>query len=231
MADFTGQTVLITAASGGLGKTVTRQFLDAGAAVAAVARSWPGEAEQDGRLKRLCADLSDPEGAREAVAGALAVNGRIDVLLHLAGGFAGGEPVWKTEDETWTQMMAVNLNAAFYVFRSVLPHMLEARRGRIIAVGSRTGEQPASGLSAYGVAKAGLHTLVRTVALEVKTQGITVNAVLPSVIDTAANREAMSSADFSKWVQPASIGRLLLWLASEEAGDVSGALIPIYGRA
>jgi NAD(P)-dependent dehydrogenase (short-subunit alcohol dehydrogenase family) len=113
--------------------------------------------------------------------------------------------------------------------RAALPALLAAGRGRIVAVGSKTAIEPVATLSAYGVSKAGLVALVRTLALELKGTGITANAVLPSVIDTPANRAADPGADFSKWVAPESIAKLILWLASDAAADVNGAIIPIYG--
>lgn len=155
----------------------------------------------------------------------------LDALVHVLGGFEGGDPVARMEASVWDRMLQLNLNAAFHMFRAALPGMLDAGHGRILAVGSRTAVEPAAGLSAYGVSKAGLVALIRTIALEVKNQGVTANVVLPSVIDTPANRKAMPKADFAKWVRPESIAKLLVWLASEEAADVNGAVIPIYGKA
>jgi len=146
------------------------------------------------------------------------------------GGFAGGQTVAATDDATWQRMLDMNLNSAFYAMRAALPALLAAGRGRIVAVGSKTAIEPVATLSAYGVSKAGLVALVRTLALELKGTGITANAVLPSVIDTPANRAADPGADFSKWVAPESIAKLILWLASDATADVNGAVIPILGR-
>jgi NAD(P)-dependent dehydrogenase (short-subunit alcohol dehydrogenase family) len=228
MGELTGQVVLITGASGGLGSAVTTTFLEAGAQVAAVYRS--GTVAEPGFLG-IQADLTDPQEAARVVEAVRTRFGRLDVLLHLVGGFEGGTPVAQTDDRVWNHMLDLNLNSAFYAARAVLPGMIEAGRGRIVAIGSRTAVDPAAGLSAYGVSKAALVALIRTIALEVKSTGITANAVLPSVIDTPANRAANPAADFSRWVRPESIARLLLWLASDAAADVNGALIPIYGRA
>ena len=179
------------------------------------------------RLRWIAADLTL---AAECV-GVVTEAEPVDVLVHLMGGFAGGKLVQATDDETWDRMMNLNLRSAFYMIRAVLPGMIERKRGRIVAVGSRTGAEPAAMLSAYGASKAALISLIQTVALEEKRNGITANIVLPSVIDTPANRSAMPSADYSNWVRPESIAKLLAWLASEEASDVNGAAIPIYGRA
>jgi NAD(P)-dependent dehydrogenase (short-subunit alcohol dehydrogenase family) len=227
MYDFAGKTVLITGATGGLGEAVTSAFIGTGATVAAVSRSVNNRPSVLG----IRADVTEPEGASGVVEEVLGKTGRLDALVHLLGGFAGGRPVAETDDETWRHMIDLNLHAAFYMARAALPPMLARRAGRIVAVGSRTGVEPAVGLSAYGASKAGLVSLIRTIALEVNNAGVTANIVLPSVIDTPANRTASPSADFSKWVKPESIACLLLWLVSEQAGDVNGAVIPIYGRA
>jgi NAD(P)-dependent dehydrogenase (short-subunit alcohol dehydrogenase family) len=126
-------------------------------------------------------------------------------------------------------MMQMNLNAAFYVFRAAIPHMRSG--GRIVAVGSRAGVQPSPGLSAYAVSKAGLNALVLTMAEELKEKGITANVVLPSTIDTPANRSWGSAEQTQKWVTPEAIAQHVLWLSSPGAGDISGALLPVYGRA
>jgi NAD(P)-dependent dehydrogenase (short-subunit alcohol dehydrogenase family) len=155
----------------------------------------------------------------------------LDILVHAMGGFTGGQPLHATDDATWDRMMDLNLRSTFLITRAVLPHMLRARYGRIVAVGSRTGLEPAAGLSAYGVAKAGLNALVRTIALETADQGVTANVVLPGTIDTPANRKAMPKSDFSRWVPPEKIAQQILWLCSEAASETSGALIPVYGRS
>jgi NAD(P)-dependent dehydrogenase (short-subunit alcohol dehydrogenase family) len=231
MGEFTGRVVLITGASGGLGAAVTRAFSEAGARIAAVSRSAPPPAAAEAGLLEISADLTQPEEAARTAAAVRARFGRLDVLLHLMGGFDGGTPVGQTADRVWNRMLDLNLNSAFYMARAVLPAMLEAGNGRIVAIGSRTAVEPTATLSAYGASKAALVSLIRTIALEIKRSGVTANVVLPSVIDTPANRAAEPGGDFSRWVKPASIARLLLWLASDDAADVNGAVIPIYGRA
>lgn len=219
---LSGRVILVTGASGGLGSAVVPAFEKAGAVVLPVARA-PGA---DG----IAADLTRDSDARGAVAQAVARAGRIDVLAHLMGGWAGGRPVAETDDATWRSMFGMNLDAAFHMARAVLPHMIAAGRGRIVMVGSRTAVEPAAGSAAYNAAKAGLIALVRTIAAEVKDSGVTCNVVLPSIIDTQANRAAMPKASHAKWVKPQAIAELILWLASDEAADVNGAAIPIYGR-
>jgi NAD(P)-dependent dehydrogenase (short-subunit alcohol dehydrogenase family) len=219
--------VLITGASGGLGPAVVRAFLDSGAAgIFGVARSWK-EHPADGRFHAIEADLSRARECQRVAE----LAGQPDALVHLVGGFSGGNPIAQTTEEDWRNMLDVNLGTAFSMFRAVLPKMIEAQRGRILAVGSRAAVEHMPGFAGYTVAKAALLALVKTLALEVKDAGITANLVLPSTIDTPATRAAMPKADFSKWVKPEAIADLLVFLASAKAGDVSGAAIPIYGRA
>ena len=207
-----------------------KAFLAEGAGVVGAART-PLPGDESDRLLWVQADLTTPLGAQNAVEESLHQAKRIDALVHVMGGFAGGQSVADTDDETWEKMMDLNLRAAFYVVRAVLPPMVEAGYGRIVAVGSRVGVEPVATLSAYGVSKAGLHALIQAVAKEVGDKGITANVVLPSVIDTPANRKAMPKADPSRWVTPEAIAQQILNLCRDSASDVNGALIPIYGRA
>jgi NAD(P)-dependent dehydrogenase (short-subunit alcohol dehydrogenase family) len=231
MPRLADRSVLITGATGGLGKAVVRAFLGEGAFVAGTARRWTGEDAVDGLLE-VQADLTTQEGAEAAVRALLEARGRLDAVVHLVGGFAMDGPLASTKVETWDRMMGLNARSAFLVFRAALaasPPTAGLRR--LIAVGSRAGEQASPGAVAYAVSKAALHALVVNLAAEIAGRGITVNAVLPGVIDTAANHTAMPGADFSKWVTPESIAETLVWLASDASSDTSGALIPVYGRS
>ena len=206
---------------------MVKTFLDNGAAALfGVARSWKRQGAEDVRFHPLEADVLQASDCRRVVEKATP----IDVLVHLVGGFGGGKPVAEADDEMWEEMLNINLRSAVHIFRAVLPQMTKARRGRIVAVGSRAAVEPMANFAAYSAAKSALVTLVKTVAQEVKDFGVTANIVLPSIIDTPANRAAMPKADFSKWVAPESIGHLLVWLASAKAADVNGAAIPIYGK-
>ena len=216
--------VLITGATGGLGSAVAEQFLSEGHTVIGVARGWKSP---PARILALSADLTDPEQCARAVGEA----GEIDAVIHIMGGFAGGSPVEKTAVETWDHMMNLNVRSAFLVFRSALPAMLTRRRGRLVAVASRAAVEPVAGLSAYGASKAALVHLMSTLAVELKGSGVTSNVLLPSIIDTPENRRSMPDADYSRWVPPASIAKVVSWLASEAAADVSGAAVPVYGGA
>jgi NAD(P)-dependent dehydrogenase (short-subunit alcohol dehydrogenase family) len=218
--------VLITGANGGLGTAVSKAFQESGANVIGVARSWPEPVS----FVALSIDLTTAEGCDSMVEQALA-HGPIEALVHILGGFGGGQPVAETSDKTWDGMMNLNLRAAFCGMRAVLKPMTAAKYGRIVAVGSRAAVEPMPNFAAYSVSKAALVALVKNVAAENKDLGITANVVLPSTIDTPLNRQAMPKSDFSRWVKPESIAKTLVWLASETAGDTSGAVIPIYGRA
>lgn len=213
--------VLITGAAGGLGNAVVQAFLATGAEVYGADLSWKRQPHSNPRFHPIEANLI--EAAKLAAP--------VDTLLHLVGGFGGGQPVAETTDETWDKMLDLNLRSAYTIFRAVLPGMIQAGKGRIVAVGARAALDPMANFAAYSVTKTALVALVKTVALEVKDSGVTANVVLPSVIDTPANRASMPSADASKWVTPQSIADLLVWLASDAARNVSGAAIPIYGRS
>ncbi|MGH9486381.1 MAG: SDR family NAD(P)-dependent oxidoreductase [Terriglobales bacterium] len=204
--------ILITGASGGLGSAVVAAF----AADHVLAVSHPEY------------DLTRPDEAARVVAAA----GRpLHALIHLVGGFAGGTSVADTDDATWRRMMALNLDAAFYMTRAAVPALLAQPGGRIVLVGSRNAVVPAANLAAYNASKAGVVALARTLALEIASRAATCTVVLPSVIDTPANRAAMPRANFQAWVQPSSIAALIHWLTSPEAADVNGAVIPIYGQS
>ena len=135
--------------------------------------------------------------------------------------------LFRSDDATWQQMQTLNLNAAFYVLRETIPHLRKSGAGRIVAVGSLAATEPHAGLGAYVVSKIALAALVRTVAIENKDAGVTANVVLPGTMDTPANRKSMPAADFSKWAQPAEVAEVILWLAGEQAGQITGATIPI----
>jgi NAD(P)-dependent dehydrogenase (short-subunit alcohol dehydrogenase family) len=227
--NLAGQIALVTGADGGLGTFVTNSLLADGATVVGIARSIAAGKAHDSSYYPVSADLTDPEEVRSLISRLAEESRKIDILVHVMGGFAGGTTVANTDDATWRKMMDLNLNAAFYVFRSVVPVMREAGYGRIIAIGSRQAVQPAAGVSAYSASKAALVSLVQTVALENKDKNICANVILPGTMDTPANRAAMPKANFEKWVRPAHVAALVALLASEAGADITGAAIPVYG--
>jgi NAD(P)-dependent dehydrogenase (short-subunit alcohol dehydrogenase family) len=221
--DLTGRTALITGANGGLGNTVTRAFLDAGARVFGVSRSIRDADFAHERFTGIAAELAAPEQAAAIVAKA----GQVDILVHLVGGFAGGTPVVETPLDTLDAMLHVNLRTAYLMAQAVLPGMRERGTGRILAIGSRAASHPVPTLTAYAASKAALAALVRGLAVENRDRGITANLVTPGTIDTAANRKAMPDADASRWVKPEQIAALLVHLATPWGSQISGVEIPI----
>jgi NAD(P)-dependent dehydrogenase (short-subunit alcohol dehydrogenase family) len=176
------------------------------------------------------AELSSGEAARKLAADVVARFGRIDALVHVMGGFAGGQSVADTDDATFEKMLDLNYRAAFFIARAVLPQMRQQGGGRILAVASRQGVEPAAMVGAYSASKAALVSLIRTIALENKDRFISANTVLPGTMDTPANRAGGPKSDGSQWVQPSQVAALLVHLASEAGAQITGAAIPVYGR-
>jgi len=226
---MTGKIALVTGANGGLGTHVTKAFLDTGASVVGLAPRIQQSDFSHANFTALAAEISSLADARKAADSVISRFGRIDVLAHLVGGFAGGSSVAETDDATFQRMLDMNLASAFHMLRAVIPHMRKVGAGRIIAIVSRAAEDPGPGVGAYSASKAAVVSLIRTVAAENKDAGITANVILPGTMDTPANRKDMPGADVSKWVQPASVASLILWLAGDAGKDVTGAVIPVYG--
>ena len=216
--------VLITGASGALGQTVVPSFVATGAQVIAADRH-PLSVQVDG-CRDMRADVTDEADVRRLVDEVIRTAGRIDALINLVGGFAVGRVV-ESDASLWHRMLTMNLTAAFLLSKAVLPHMMERRTGRIVHVAARAALEPFPGAAAYIVSKSGLVALIRALSLELAGSGVTVNGVLPATIDTPANRSNMPDADPSKWARPESIAQTLIFLASKEASQINGALIPI----
>jgi NAD(P)-dependent dehydrogenase (short-subunit alcohol dehydrogenase family) len=225
-----GKTVLITGANGGLGTQVTKTFLAAGASVAGVSLNIKATDFSDPKFTAFAADLASTAAAMKLAEDVMGKLGRVDALVHLAGGYTGGKTVAEEDEATLDQMLNINLRSTFLLFRAFLPHMRKAGSGRIVAIGSRAVEGPAPGIAAYALSKAAVVSLVRSVAAENKDLGITANVILPSTIDTAANRASMPESDSSRWIRPQTIANLILYLTSDAGAQVSGAVIPVYGR-
>jgi NAD(P)-dependent dehydrogenase (short-subunit alcohol dehydrogenase family) len=228
---LSGMLALVTGANGGLGTHVTRALLESGASVIGLSKRIQPSELQHPSFSATAADISSGEAANRAIGQVISQHGRIDMVAHLVGGFAGGKTVAETDDAIFHNMFDLNVNSAFYVLRAVIPHMRKAGAGRIVAIGSRAAEDPGPGVGAYSASKAALVSLIRTVARENKDAGITANILLPGTMDTPANRTAMPKENFSQWVQPSSVASLIVWLAGEAGKDVNGAVIPVYGTA
>jgi NAD(P)-dependent dehydrogenase (short-subunit alcohol dehydrogenase family) len=219
-----GKVVVIAGGRGGLGQAVTPAFEKAGARVIVIDRHAAGQAQGDGI--GIDADVTDETSVARAVSQALDHAGRLDCLVNLVGGFAAGR-LAETSPATWNRMVSLNLTAAYLLSRAVIPHFSNQRAGRILHIVARAGQDPFPGAAAYIVAKSGLMTLIRVLALELAGSGVTINGILPTTIDTPANRTNMPKADPSTWVKPEAIAEILLFLASDAAGGINGALIPI----
>ncbi|MBI4910776.1 MAG: SDR family NAD(P)-dependent oxidoreductase [Acidobacteria bacterium] len=219
--------VVIFGANGGLGKAVTSAFLSTEAVVVGVSRDISQAEFSETNFHARPADLGTAEAARSLVDGVVSQFGRIDVVVNLVGAFEMGKPVESAD--AWEKMLTLNFRVALYVFSAALPHMKRQGAGRLIGIGSKTAVEPAALMGPYNVSKAALVSLVRTIARENKNSGITANVVLPGTMDTPANRTAMPDADPKRWVQPADVAQLLLYLASDAAGPMTGAVIPLLG--
>jgi NAD(P)-dependent dehydrogenase (short-subunit alcohol dehydrogenase family) len=224
-----GKVVLVTGASGGLGVNVTQAFLDAGATVIGTSRKIQQTDFNSSNFVAIPAEISTREGAQVLVDQVVARFGKLHILAHTVGGFAGGQSIAQTDDATFQRMLDLNLNCVFHILRAAVPALRNTGNGRIIAIGSRAALEPGANVGAYSASKAAMVALIRTAALENKDAGLTANVILPGTLDTPANRKAMPNADFSKWVRPATVASLMTWLAGDAGNDVNGAVIPVYG--
>jgi NAD(P)-dependent dehydrogenase (short-subunit alcohol dehydrogenase family) len=234
MPDNAARVVVITGAFGALGTAVSRAFGRTGARLALIDLSQPSaelQAEFGGAGHMLLggADLADFEGTRKVMAAIAMRFGGIDVLVNIAGGFRW-EKVVDGDLATWDALYAMNLRSAVVACRSALPAMLERGSGRIINIGAGAAAKAGLGMGAYAASKAGVQRLTEALSEEVKDMHVTVNAILPGIIDTPRNRLDMPQADFTRWVSPDDIAKVILFLASDEASAVTGASIPVFGR-
>ena len=225
---MTQRTVAITGGHGVLGRAVLEAALKAGWQVAVIDHAQ-GHPVPQGVLEVGGVDLTDAGQAQGAIDTVIARFGRLDALLNIAGGF-----VWQTTDDAepaWARMQALNVTTAVNASRAALDALKASPEGRIVNVGSAAALKAGAGMGPYGAAKAGVHALTQALAEELKTTSVTVNAVLPSIIDTPANRAAMPNADHASWPSPRAIGQAIAFLASPANTLTSGALVPVYGRA
>lgn len=223
-----GKRVLaVTGGFGVLGRAVVEAAVAQGLAVAAIDHAADGPAPT-GVLKLGGVDLTDPAQAEAAVQRVIAAFGRLDAVANVAGGF-----VWQTTDDAdpaWDRMLALNLTTALNTSRAAVEHLKRSEDGRIVNVGAAGALKAATGMGAYAASKSAVHRLTEALAEELKTTTVTVNAVLPSILDTAQNRADMPDADPAAWVAPADLAAVILFLASPEARAMTGALVPVTGR-
>ena len=219
--------IAITGGHGVLGRAVVEAALADGLKVAVIDHVR-GQSVPDGVLDLGGVDLTDPASATGAIDAVAARFGRLDALLNIAGGF-----VWQTTDDAdpaWSRMFALNLTTALNASRAALPHLRGSPEGRIVNVGANAALRSTAGMGAYAAAKAAVHRLTESLAEELKDTSVAVNAVLPSILDTPQNRADMPDADPAKWVAPADLARVMLFLASPGSRAITGALIPVVGR-
>ncbi|MEK6550341.1 MAG: SDR family NAD(P)-dependent oxidoreductase [Pseudomonadota bacterium] len=236
MNELSGKVVIVTGAAGNLGQAVAQALGRAGAQRVLADRS-------SDRLAKLYpttgaeplligdTDFTREEAVAQMVKTALGRFGRIDALVNTIGGFTGGKPVHEDDLDSWDRMLAINLRTTLLACRAVIPAMIAQGSGRIVNVGARAALGGVAGLGAYVAAKSAVIRLTETLAAELKDRQITVNCVLPGTIDTPQNRRDMPNADHSRWVPPAAIADVIVFLVSDAARAVSGASVPVYGRS
>jgi len=235
MADrFKGKVVLVAGGTGGLGRAVSLSFLKEGASVHVTFRVE----EEIAALKKLAgASVAALSGHRadvtseQEVAQLLGAIGPVDVLVNTVGAYAGGSPLWQTPPDVFEKMISLNLRSGYVLARAVVPAMLQQRRGAIVNISSRAAVDHAAGASAYAASKAAALAMIDSLAADLKGSGVRVNTVLPSIIDTEANRAAMADADFAAWPKPGEIADVILFLCSDEARLIHGAAVPVYGAS
>ncbi len=236
-ARFSGKTVLIAGGTGGLGSAVSLAFLEEGANVTV---TYWDEKEFDA-LKRAGAaygaslqgqrvDVTDEAAIDELVQRVLAERGRLDVLVNAVGGYAGGATLWELKPDVFERMLSLNVRSGYLLARAAMPAMLKQRQGAIVNVASKAAVDHAGGAAAYVASKAAAVAMMDSLAAELRGTGVRVNSILPSIIDTAANRKAMPKADFAQWPKPEEIARVILFLCSDDAKLIHGAAIPVYGN-
>jgi NAD(P)-dependent dehydrogenase (short-subunit alcohol dehydrogenase family) len=229
-----GKVIVVTGASGALGKVVADVAIARGARVAAIDHAaQPQAAKAPNRLEIGSVDLSDAAQAKAAIDAVAAHFGAVDALVNVAGGFAfetvADSASEASPNQNWEKMHRLNVLTALNASRAAIPHLIKSGSGRIINIGAIGALQAGVGMGPYAASKAGVHRLTEALAGELKGK-VTVNAVLPSTIDTAANRASMPSADFHKWVTAEELANVILFLASDAASAVTGALLPVSGR-
>lgn len=239
MGALDGKVAIVTGGTGGLGAAVVAALIGAGAAVFVPHRK-AGDLDTlrtslgldaDAPLSGEVLDLADESAVARAYSNAAEQLGGVDILVNVAGGFGGGKPVHETPWSLWQQQLDTNLKTAVLSCAAAVPHMLARGGGAIINIGTRTATQPGKNLAAYAASKRAVVQLTEALAAELRDQHITANVVLPSTIDTPSNRKNDPTAGDGRWVKPEAIADVIVFLAGPAARIISGASIPVYGRA
>jgi len=233
---FEAQVVLVAGGTGGLGRAVSLAFLQEGAQVVVsfrvqeefdVLKSTAGATGE--RLEGQLVDVTDEAAVRQLIENIVRKQGRLDAMVNAVGGYAGGTKLWELETKVFDQMMALNLRSGYALSRAAVRAMLKKGRGAIVNVAAKAAFDHAAGAAAYAASKSAAVALLDSLAADLKGTGIRANTILPSIIDTEANRKAMPNADFAKWPKPEDIARVILFLCSDDAKVIQGAAIPVYG--
>ena len=236
-SDFSNKVVLVAGGTGGLGQAVSLAFLEEGAQVAV---TWRHESEFQSlkdfaanhatRLSGFNVDVTDPVQTANLVDHIVSRSNQLDVLVNTVGGYAGGTPLWELEPEVFARMIDLNLRATYALAKSAVPPMLARKSGSVVNIASKAAWDHAAGASAYTSTKAAAVALIDSLAADLIGTGVRANSILPSIIDTEANRKAMPNADFSKWPKAEDIAEVVLFLASDRARVIHGAAIPVFGN-
>jgi NAD(P)-dependent dehydrogenase (short-subunit alcohol dehydrogenase family) len=235
-ARFAGQITVVAGGTGGLGRAVSQAFLDEGATVIVTYRTLAefndlvrAVAANASRLEGQLVDVTDETESRRLIEGTLAQHKRLDALVNTVGGYVGGVKLWDLDAKVLDQMLALNLRSGYELARAAVPAMLRQGRGSIVNIASKAAFDHPAGAAAYAASKAAAIAMIDSLAAEVAGSGVRVNSLLPSIIDTAANRKAMPKADFAKWPKAEDIARVITFLCSDDAKVINGASIPVYG--
>jgi len=238
MERFKDKSVLVAGGTGGLGRAVSLAFLNELAKVA-VTYQHPDEfavlkkaaGAHASSLEDYKVDVTDDAAVRQLIQGVISNKKNLDVLVNAVGAYAGGTPLWETDPKVFEQMLALNLRSGFVLSRAVVPAMLKQSSGAIVNVASQAAVNHAAGAAAYAASKAAAVAMIDCLAADLKGTGVRANSILPSIIDTEANRRAMPNADFTNWPKPEDIARVILFLCSDDARLINGAAVPVYGNA
>ncbi len=233
---FKGKVVLVAGGTGGLGRAVSLAFLAGGAKTVVTYRNdgeFAGLQKDAGAAASMLeghrVDVTDEQAVGELVERILGSQGQLDAMVNTVGGYAGGIKLWDLETKTFDQMLALNLRSGYALSRAAVVPMLKQKRGSIVNVAAKAAVDHGAGAAAYAASKAAAVAMMDSLAGDVKGSGVRVNSILPSIIDTEANRKAMPGADFAQWPKPEDIAKVILFLCSEDAKVVHGAAIPVYG--
>ncbi|HKF47263.1 MAG TPA: SDR family oxidoreductase [Terracidiphilus sp.] len=233
--DFGGKIALVAGGTGGLGRAVSLGFLKEGATVVV---PWFKEAEFDAlkdaadsgaALEGERLDVTDEDAVTRFVAELVARHGRLDAVVNTIGGYAGGIKLWDLETKTFDAMLALNLRAGFVLARAAMPWLVKQGHGSLVNVSAKAALDHGGGAAAYAASKAAALAMMDSLAADAKGTGVRVNSILPSIIDTPANRAAMPGSDFDTWPKPEDIAQVILFLSSDVARTIHGAAVPVYG--